>query len=164
MKTTIVPVLAVSKGIHGVIVDLEIESRKGNGTLLLDIKLCSSQGARQVISTAFSLLNIKNTDILIRVKGGKHKCLCGNSLALPVYLGMHACMHGLQFKPKTFATGGIDNKGIITPVGRVAEKIKAILGSADMLLVPKGQGLPVEGIQIIEVTDLQNAIKFALKK
>jgi predicted S18 family serine protease len=164
MKTTIVPVLAVSKGIHGVIVDLEIESRKGAGTLFLDIKLSSSQGARQVISTAFSLLNIKNIDMLIRVKGGKHKCLCGNSLALPVYLGMHACVHDLQLKPKTFATGGIDNKGIITPVGKVAEKIKAILGRADMLLVPKGQGLPVEGIKIIEVTDLQGAIKLALKK
>jgi predicted S18 family serine protease len=156
-----IPVLAVDKD-KGVLVDLELESKKGKGTLFLDIKLCPDQETRQAMNTAFSLLKIKKKDILVRIRGDKHNCLCGGSLALPVYLGMYACIRGLKFRPKTFATGGIDKKGKITSVGGLAEKIRAILGKADVLLVPKGQGLPIEGIKVKEVLDLEEAIRIAL--
>jgi len=156
-----IPVLAVDKG-KGVLVDLELESKKGKGTLFLDIKLCPDQKTRQAMNTAFSLLKIKKKDILVRIRGDKHNCLCGGSLALPVYLGMYACIRGLKFRPKTFATGCIDKKGKITSVGGLAEKIRAILGKADVLLVPKGQGLPIEGIKVKEVLDLEEAIRIAL--
>ena len=156
-----IPVLAVDKD-KGVLVDLELESKKGKGTLFLDIKLCPDQKTRQAMNTAFSLLKIKKKDILVRIRGDKHNCLCGGSLALPVYLGMYACIRGLKFRPKTFATGCIDKKGKITSVGGLAEKIRAILGKADVLLVPKGQGLPIEGIKVKEVLDLEEAIRIAL--
>lgn len=156
-----IPVLAIDKG-KGEVVDLEIESRKGKGTLFLDIRLCPDQETRQAINTAFSLLKIKKEDILVRIKGDRHNCLCGSSLALPVYLGMYACIRGLKFKPKTFATGYIDKKGKVISVEGLAEKIKAILGKAKMLLVPKGQGLPIEGIKIKEVSTVKEAIKLSL--
>jgi predicted S18 family serine protease len=156
-----IPVLAVDKD-KGVLVDLELESKKGKGTLFLDIKLCPDQETRQAMNTAFSLLKIEKKDILVRIRGDKHNCLCGGSLALPVYLGMYACIRGLKFRPKTFATGCIDKKGKITSVGGLAEKIRAILGKADVLLVPKGQGLPIEGIKVKEVLDLEEAIRIAL--
>lgn len=156
-----IPVLAVDKG-KGVLVDLELESKKGKGTLFLDIKLCPDQETRQAMNTAFSLLKIEKKDILVRIRGDKHNCLCGGSLALPVYLGMYACIRGLKFRPKTFATGCIDKKGKITSVGGLAEKIRVILGKADVLLVPKGQGLPIEGIKVKEVLDLEEAIRIAL--
>jgi len=158
-----IPVLAIDKG-KGVLVDLELESRKGRGTLFLDIRLCPDQETRQAINTAFSLLNKKKRDILVRIKGNRRNCLCGASLALPVYLGMYACIQGLKFKPKTFATGCIDEKGRITSVGGLAEKIKVILGKAAVLLVPKGQGLPIEGIKVKEVSDVKEAIKLTLIK
>lgn len=98
------------------------------------------------------------------IKGDKHKCLCGGSLALPVYLGMYACIKGLKFRPNTFATGCIDKKGKLASVGGLAKKIRAIIGKAEMPLVPKGQGLPIEGISVKEVVDLKEAIKLALIK
>ena len=156
-----IPVLAVDKD-KGVLVDLELESKKGKGTLFLDIKLCPDQETRQAINIAFSLLKIKKKDILVCIRGDKHNCLCGGSLALPVYLGMYACIRGLKFRPKTFATGCIDKKGKITSVGGLAEKIRVILGKAEVLLVPKGQGLPIEGIKVKEVSDLKEAIKLSL--
>lgn len=155
-----VPVLAVDKG-KGVLVNLELESKRGKGTLFLDVKLCPDQETREAINTAFSLLNIKKKDILVRIKGDRHNCLCGGSLGLPVYLGMYACIRGLKLRPKTFATGCIDKKGKIVSVGGLAEKIKAILGKADVLLVPKGQGLPIKGINVKEVLSLREAIKLA---
>jgi predicted S18 family serine protease len=158
-----IPVLAVDKG-KGIVVDLELESRKGRGVLFLDIKLCPDKETMQAVSNAFSLLNIKNKDILVSIKGNKHNCLCGGSLALPAYLGMYACIKGLKFRPKTFATGCIDKKRKIIKVGGLAEKIKAILGRAEMLLVPKGQSLPIKGMKVKEVSDLKEAIKLTLVK
>lgn len=158
-----IPVLAVDKG-QGLVVDLEIESRRGRGTLLLDVNLCPDKETREAIKNSFSLLPTKKHDILVRIKGNKHNCLCGGSLGLPVYLGMYACLRGAKLKPRTFATGYVDKKGRIVQVGGLAEKIMAILGQADVLLVPKGQGLPIKGINVKEILNLKDAIKVALIK
>ncbi len=157
-----IPVLSVKKG-KGVVIYVEFETRQGAGTLFLDAKLCYDNETRDAINTAFSLLKIKKKDMLVRVvKGDGIDCVCGGSLGLAVYLGMHACIHGLKLRPNTFATGGIDKKGKIIPIAELAEKIKAILGKADVLLVPEGQSLPVEGIKVKEVSNLKEAMKIAL--
>ncbi|MCX5835335.1 MAG: hypothetical protein NTV99_12680 [Deltaproteobacteria bacterium] len=159
-----VPILAVKKG-KGIIVELEVELKKqGKGTLFLDANLYGDNDIRQALDTAFSLLHLKRQDVLIRVPGNKDCCICGGSLALPLYLGMYACINGLKFKPRTFATGCLSKKGKITPVGSLAEKIKVILGKADLLLVPKGQGLPVERMKIKEISSLREAVNFAIVK
>ncbi len=156
-----IPILAVEKG-KGMIIYLEIEARRGSGTLFLDTKLCSDEDTREAINNAFSLLKIGGKDILVRINDRKFDCLCGGSPGLSVYLGMYACLRGLKFKPKTFATGGIDKKGKITAIEELPEKIKAILGKSEVLLVPKGQGLPIEGIKVKEISDLKDAVKIAL--
>lgn len=159
-----VPVLAVNKG-KGIIVEIEIEFKKqGQGTLFLDANLNTDTNAKRAIRTAYTLLNQKNGDMLVRMSGKKASCLCGSSLALAIFLGMYACSKGMEFKPRTFASGSIGKKGEIIPVGGLAEKVKAILGKADLLLVPKEQGLPIEGMKVVEVADLKEAISIALVK
>ncbi len=159
-----VPILAVQKG-KGIIVELDLEMKQqGTGALFLDAKLYADNDIRQALNTAFSLLHLKRQDVLVRVPGNKNCCLCGGSLALPMYLGMHACTRGVKFRPRTFATGGLNQKGEITPVGSLAEKMKVILGKADLLLVPKGQGLPLEGIKVKEVSSLREAVNIAFVK
>jgi len=159
-----VPVLGVHKD-KGIIVELELEFiTRGQGTLFLDAKLNLDNDAKQAIKGAHSLLRLKKGDMLVRMRGNKQCCLCGGSLALPIYLGMYACHKGMEFKPRTFATGGSGKKGTITQVGGLAEKIKVVLGKADLLLVPKKQGLPIEGMKVKEVSDLKEAIRLALVK
>ncbi len=159
-----VPILAVQKG-KGIIVELDLELKKpGTGALFLDARLYADDDIRQALNTTFSLLRLKRQDVLIRITGSRKYCLCGGSLALPMSLGMYACTRGVKFKPRTFATGGLSPKGEITPVGSLAEKMKVILGKADLLLVPKGQGLPLAGMKVKEVSSLKEAVKIALVK
>lgn len=155
------PVLAVEKG-KGLLIYLEFESREGKGSLYLDSKLETDQEARKTINTAFSLLGEKKKDVLIRLKDSTHNCLCGPSLGLPIYLGMYACVSGLKIKPRIFSTGRINRKGNVGSVGGLAEKIKAVLGKADKLLVPKGQGLPIRGMEVVEISTVKEATEIAL--
>ena len=85
----------------------------------------SDEDTREAINNAFSLSKIRGKDILVRIEGRRFDCLCGGSLGLPVYLGMYACLQGLKFKPKAFATGGIDKKGKVTPIEDLTENIKS---------------------------------------
>jgi len=156
-----VPILAVEKG-KGVLFYLDLELREGNGTLYLDSKIRTDEQAKKAIDTAFSLLEIKKEDIFVHSQNNKSQCLCGSSLGLPVYLGMYALLSGLRFKSKIFATGSIDKKGNVISVGCLAEKIKAVLGKADKLLVPKNQGLPITGMDVVEVANIQEATEIAL--
>ncbi|HOU77443.1 MAG TPA: hypothetical protein PLM69_04885 [Syntrophales bacterium] len=159
----IVPVLAVLTGGEGTILELEIEMcREGKGHLFFDSRLFLDEVARTALKTAFSLIDVGKTDILVRLVGEKDFCLCSGSFALPVYLGMYAGVRGLEFKPGTYATGCINDKGEITAVGDLAEKIRAVLGRAKRLLVPKEQALPVADIEMVEVADLQDAVEYAL--
>ena len=143
---------------------MDIESREGTGSLFLDSKIRTDREAIKVIDIAFSFLGAKNKDVLIRSHNSKCQCLCGSSLGLPVYLGMHACLSGKKIKPGVFATGSIDKKGNVISVGCLAEKIKAVLGKADKLLVPRNQGLPITGMEVIEVADIQEAAEIALSQ
>ena len=162
---TLVPILAVKNNGKGIIVKLELEMKQhGTGSLFLDAKLYTDNDIRKGLNTAFSLLHLRRQDVLVHVPGRKDHCICGGSLALPLYLGMYACARGLELKPRTFATGCLDKKGKIAPVGSLAEKIKLVLGKADLLLVPKGQGLPVEGMEIKDVSSLREAVNFAIVK
>ena len=118
-----VPILAVQKG-KGIIVELDLELKKpGTGALFLDAKLYADDDIRQALSIAISLLRLKRQDLLVRIMAGEERtCLCGGSLALPLYLGMYACTRGLKLRPRTFSTGCIDKKGRITPWGALRKK------------------------------------------
>lgn len=156
-----VPVLAVNKG-EGVLIYLDLESREGNGNLFLDVKLMTDKDARKAINYAFSLLKINKRDIFIRAARKRWSCLCGPSLGLPIYLGMSALFKDLKFKPNVFATGCIDNRGNVTPVGCLAEKIMVVLKKATRLLVPQGQGLLIEAMEVVEISTVEEAEKAAL--
>lgn len=159
----IIPVLAVLTGGQGTILELEIDAiKEGKGQLFFESRLFLDEVARTALKTAFSLLDVGKTDILVRLVGEKDFCLCSGSFALPVYLGMYACIRGLELKPGAYATGCINDKGEITPVGDLAEKIRVVLGKAERLLVPENQALPVKGIEIVEVANLQDAVEYAL--
>lgn len=72
---------------------------------------------------------------------------------------MYALLNDLKVNPAFFATGGLSNDGKITPAGALAEKIKVILGRAQRLLLPSGQGLPIEGLEVVEASNIEEAVR-----
>ena len=159
-----VPILAF-KGNKGEIFKVILEKKSGSGRLYLDSNLCFNADAYREVRTAFALIHPK-MDILIRYNGRKCKPICGGSLGLPIYLGMYALTHGLKMNSKAFSTGLLDVKGRVGRIGYLAEKIKAALGKGESILVPRGQGIPVKGIRVLEVRTAKEAAKilFHLKK
>lgn len=152
-----VSILGVTEG-KGEIIELELEGKDGEGRLYLDANICLNPPAHGAMRTAFCLLQPKR-DVLVRYGGRECRGLCGASLGLPLYLGMYALLNGLEVNPAFFATGGLSKDGKVTPAGALAEKIKAILGRAQRLLVPSGQGLPIEGLEMVEASDIKEAAR-----
>jgi hypothetical protein len=153
----VIPVLA-HNGKKGEIFKLIPEKKSGNGRLYLDSNLCLNADAYKAMRTAFALVRPK-TDILIKNINKKCKPICGGSLGLPIYLGMYALTNGLKINSKAFVTGSLDAKGKIGRIGSLAEKIKSALGKGEVILVPRGQGIPVKGIRVLEVNTAKEAVK-----
>lgn len=151
------PILTVNEG-KGQLCEVDIEAREGEGRLYLDTAFYPDAHAMQAIRTALSLLGPKR-DLFLRYDGQEQQCFCGHSLGLPLYLGMYAALNGFAIDPGYFATGALDEKGKILAVGGLAEKIRPILGKGKRLLLPSGQGLPIQGLQIVEVSDIEEAAR-----
>ncbi len=145
-------------GKKGQVFKLILEKKSGNGRLYLDSNLCLDAEAYKAMRTAFTLLRPR-ADILIRNTNKKCKRICGGSLGLPIYLGMYALTHHLKMNSSVFATGSLDAKGKVGRIGSLAEKIQAVLGKGEAILVPRGQGIPVRGIRVLEVRTIKEAVK-----
>lgn len=95
-------------------------------------------------------------DRLIRVDGPS----AGAAIAIAIY----ACLHGKQVDNQVLITGAIRPNATIGWVGSVEEKaIAARDWGARLLLVPRGQRVDVRGIEIVEVSDLREALAYVLK-
>ena len=155
------PVLTVNEG-RGEVCWLEMESRPGDGRLYLDAHLFFDDRAHGELRLAFSLLQAEQ-DLLIRdaepPAGAATSCLCGPSLGLAVYLGMVAALHDRPVPEGVFATGVVDQDGKVLPVGGLAEKMRAALEQAHRFIVPAGQGLPLAGIEVVEVSTVEEAVR-----
>jgi len=66
------------------------------------------------------------------------------------------------WRPGTYATGCINEQSEVTAVGELIEKIRTVLGKAELLIVPSSQGIPVEGLTVKEAGNLQEAVALAL--
>ena len=155
------PVLTVNEG-KGEVYWLEIESRPGDGRLYLDSALFFDNPAHGELRLVFGLLQAER-DLLIRnaepPAGAATHCLCGPSLGLVLYLGMVAALHDRPVPEGVFVTGTVDQNGKVLPVGGLAEKMRAVLEQAHRFIVPAGQGLPLAGIEVVEVSTVEEAVR-----
>lgn len=89
----------------------------------------------------------------------------GNSLQLPLALGLLGTNPDAQLNTSVVATGAVSETGDVTAVGNIEEK--ALAARADgysVFLVPDGQHVDVEGITVVEVTSIADAIEYAFEE
>jgi hypothetical protein len=88
----------------------------------------------------------------------------GPSAGAAIAIAIYACLHGKQVDNQVLITGTIRPNATIGWVGSVEEKaIAARDWGARLLLVPRGQRVNVQGIEIVEVSDLREALAYVLR-
>ncbi|MBI4362987.1 MAG: hypothetical protein HY558_07425 [Euryarchaeota archaeon] len=94
---------------------------------------------------------------------GNFTSVDGESAGLPLALLFSDLLQNRSIAPGTLATGTITAAGTVGKVSGIREKAQAASQTgATRLLVPPGEGVPVEGITLVEVRNLTEAMEIAL--
>lgn len=166
-KKSSVNLLAVVNG-RGVTIPLITEIRAGEGRLLLSIDdTVFVTNTQESIATAlraakaFTGANLLDKDIIIRVENPYTETLRleGESAGASIAVALIANVQDFKLRQDVAITGTVNEAGSIGQVGDVPSKA-AGAGSAgiNILLVPKGQGVSAEGLRVVEVATIEEAL------
>ncbi|MFP4006001.1 MAG: S16 family serine protease [Candidatus Hadarchaeia archaeon] len=159
--------LAVS-GEEGSVNSFGIEIVSGDGSLLLEIKdttferntQMSSQLARE-ISDLHTDENLETDyDVCIDLdKGDRSKYLSGPSAGAAQVLAIISAVKEKPLDNDILVTGALEADGRIGKVDGVEEKVIAARDfGASKVMVPEGQYVDVEGIEVIEIAHIEEAM------
>lgn len=125
------------------------------------------KSARDAVAAVAFLENKKSLEIGVQIRVGSPEEIArvdGPSAGAAMAIAIFACLHDEQIDNGVLITGAIRPNATIGWVGSVEEKaIAARDWGARLLLVPRGQRVAVDGIEIVEVSDLREAIAYVLK-
>ncbi|ELZ95940.1 hypothetical protein C440_06607 [Haloferax mucosum ATCC BAA-1512] len=89
----------------------------------------------------------------------------GGSAALSLALGFAATNECVELNESVAVTGGLSSDGTVVQVDRVLEKAKnARQRNVTTFLVPAGQGVAVDGIEIVGVSTFREAATYGLNQ
>jgi hypothetical protein len=87
----------------------------------------------------------------------------GTSSGLATTAGMIASHERWKYDRRVVLTGAVREDGSVGPVKHIREKaIAAREHGYETLVVPAGQGVEVEGIEVVEVADVETAMRYAI--
>jgi len=161
------------KGGEGVPIPLEIEIKKGTGRLLIDIgEIFLEEDVQSTAKTAVALAdviskgNLADKDATIRIVNPYIKSLTisGMSSGAIMTMSLIALGKNRTLKKGVIITGTIKGDGSIGRVLYIKQKAEAAKGlNAMQMLVPEGQKIPVSGIELIEVSNIEEAMEYMLE-
>jgi predicted S18 family serine protease len=161
------------KGDEGVAIPLEIEIKKGTGRVLIDIgDIFLEDDVQSTAKTAFALADVKSKgdlaekDATIRIINPYKKSLSisGMSSGAIMTMGLVALGKNATLKEGVTITGTIKGDGSIGRVLYISQKAEAAKAlNATVMLVPGGQWMPVSGIELIEISDIEEAMEYLLE-
>lgn len=156
-EATAVPIKATSVPRNGIYTNMSS----------VDIQATVQQSWRQAaIQVAQTKYQTSQRGVLIELHAPKvWDYVRGGSSALPAATAIAGTNPGVSVNNSTALTGGLDKYGRVTDVkGIKAKAVAARESGKNTLVVPVGQGMDVEGIEIVEARTLRQALKIALKR
>ncbi len=88
----------------------------------------------------------------------------GGSMGASISLGIISLIENRKIKEKTIITGGISSNGTILKVKKVREKAEVAKEyGIKRFIVPKGQWVNISGIEVVEVSRLEEAVEELLE-
>jgi predicted S18 family serine protease len=165
-------ILGVRDG-AGVAIPLEIEIRNGSERIFIDVSdVFLESDVQGTAKTSFALADVKSRggltqkDAHIHIVNpySKSLSLSGSSSGAVMTMALLALGKNMTLKEDVMITGSIRGNGSIGQVQYISEKAEAA-GSlnASVLLVPDGQKISVSGIEIVEVSNVEEAMEYMLE-
>ncbi len=165
-------ILGVKSG-EGVAVPLEIELKKGSGRVLIDVgDIFLEEDVQSTAKTAFELADViskgdlADKDATIRIVNPYTKSLSisGMSSGAIMTMSLIALGKNQTLKEGVVVTGKINGDGSIGSVSYIKQKAGAAKElNATVMLVPAGQKISVSGIELIEISDIEEAMEYMLE-
>lgn len=154
----------------GTIASMDVANVPGEGTYIRIDKIVYRDTMQTAISASRAYLSEHSTyslpynAVIVSIDPkNSWEFLDGNSLQLPLTLGLLATNLNTTLDDSVVATGSISESGSVEPVGNIRSKVSAARSAGyETILVPDGQAFEANGIRVIEVATVEEAIEYAL--
>lgn len=158
---------------RGVVIPLKVEIKNGGGKVLLNIANIyfdtylqnSAQKAVEVAQeiTKFNLSD-KDISIIMTAPAAEKSEIAGESGGAAICAAIVAAIQNKTIDKKVLITGTIEEDHTIGRVGAVHQKALAAKESgAAIFIVPAGQKVWVEELEILDILTIENALKYVIK-
>lgn len=157
---------------EGVPIPLRIEMKTGEGRVLIDTEgVLLEPSVQSAVKTAFQVAqnisgaDLRKKDIIFRIVNSFNETLVlsGESAGAAMTVGLVALVTGRQVKQGVVITGEINEDGSLGKVSQIEPKAEAAKrANATTFLVPQGQAVRIEGISVVEVSDIHEAMRYIL--
>ncbi len=157
---------------EGIPILLQIQMKSGEGRVLIDTEgVLLEPNVQSTVKTAFQVAqnisgaDLRKKDIIFRIVNSFNETLVlsGESAGAAMTVGLVALVTGRQVKQGVVITGEINEDGSLGKVSQIEPKAEAAKrANATTFLVPQGQAVRIEGISVVEVSDIHEAMRYIL--
>ncbi len=157
---------------NGVVIPLKVEIKKGEGKVLLNIanvrfdtSLQNSAQKAVKVAQEITKYNLGDRDILITITSSTswNPEISGESGGAAICAALVAAIQNKTINGKVLITGTIEADHTIGRVGAVYQKaIAAKKSGASKFIVPIGQKVWVEELEVLEIFTIESALKYII--
>ncbi len=155
----------------GEIIGFEVVMRKGEGGLFVNItNVILGKDTQQSIIKALDVAknvtkeDLKGMDLFVHFAGKNGTfVIVGPSAGAAICVATIALIENKSLNESVLITGTIESDGTIGRVGDILKKAEAARDyGARVFLVPKGQGIRLKGLTVVEVESIYDVMKYVL--
>ncbi|MEM2925072.1 MAG: S16 family serine protease [Methanocellales archaeon] len=157
---------------NGVVIPLKVEIKKGEGKVLLNIanvrfdaSLQNSAQKAVKVAQEITKFNLSDRDILITITSPVpwNPEIAGESGGAAICTALIAAIQNKTIDEKVLITGTIELDHTIGRVGAVYQKaIAAKKSGASKFIVPIGQKVWIEELEVLEIYTIESALKYII--